>query len=93
MNTIVLTQEQLDHLVEVKVLDLLTELGQIPTHISARSAWKLCGGRSRFEKLCELGYIKPVRLAGYKTLRYLRSDVVRAVKGVRPSNNSKKIRL
>lgn len=92
MNTIVLTQEQLDHLVEVKVLDILTELGQVPTHISARTAWKLCGSRARFENLCQLGYIKPVILAGYKAKRYLRADVIRAVKGVR-NNNGKKIRL
>lgn len=92
MDTIILTQEQLDHLVETKVLDILTELGQVPTHISARSAWKLCGSRARFENLCELGYIKPVLITGYKAKRYLRSDVIRAVKGIR-SNNGKKIRL
>lgn len=93
MNTIILTQEQLDVLVERKVIDCLAQMGHIPTHISARDAWKICGSRSRFEHLCTIGLIKPIALAGYKVKRYLREDVVRASKGQNKVEKSKKIKL
>ena len=90
----ILTEAQLNVLIEQKVADMLATLGHIPTHITARAAWKICGGRSRFETLCALGRIKPVRIEGYKADRYNRMDVVRAAKGVKTSTkNSKKIQL
>ena len=89
-----LTEAQLDVLIEQKVANLLAVFGHIPTYISARAAWKICGSRSRFETLCALGQIKPIRIEGYKTDRYNRMDVVRAAKGVKTSTkNSKKIQL
>jgi hypothetical protein len=90
----ILTDAQLEVLIEQKVAALLETLGHIPTHITARAAWRICGGRARFEKLCSLGYIKPVVIDGYKSNRYNRTDVVRAAKGVKTNNNkSKKIQL
>lgn len=91
--TYTLTAEQLDILIEQKVASLLEVMGHIPTHITARAAWKICGSRARFEHLCQIGQIKPVQIQGYKSSRYLRSDVVRAAKGVKTANKSKKIRL
>lgn len=89
-----LTDEQLNVLIEQKVASLLETMGSLPTYITARAAWKICGSRARFELLCNTGQIKPVTLIGYKTKRYLRSDVVRAAKGVKTSKTrSKKIRL
>ena len=89
-----LTDEQLNVLIEQKVASLLETMGSLPTHITARAAWKICGSRARFELLCNTGQIKPVTLIGYKTPRYLRSDVVRAAKGVKTSKTrNKKIRL
>lgn len=89
-----LTAEQLDILIEQKVTNVLEAMGHIPTHITARAAWKLCGSRARFEHLVEIGQIKPIQIAGYKAPKYLRSDVVRASKGVKSfGNTSKKIRL
>ena len=95
MNTIVLSQEQLDALIEQKVESLLAVMGHIPTHITARAAWKICGSRARFEQLCDTGQIKPVQIIGYKVKRYLRSDVVRAAKGVKTQSKTrtKKIKL
>ena len=94
MNTIVLSQEQLDVMIEQKVADILGQMGHIPTHITARAAWKICGSRARFEHLVEIGQIKPIMITGYKAPKYLRSDVVRASKGVRNyGNTSKKIKL
>ena len=41
-----------------------------------------------------MGLIKPVSLIGYKAKRYLRSEVIRATKGVRETRTkSQKIRL
>ena len=95
--TYTLTDEQLNVLIEQKVASLLETMGSLPTHITARAAWKICGSRARFELLCDTGQIKAVELIGYKTKRYLRSDVVRAAKGVKTSKTSKtrtkKIRL
>jgi hypothetical protein len=93
--TYTLTDEQLTVLIEQKVESLLAERGHIPTHITARAAWKICGSRARFEYLCDTGQIKPVDIIGYKVKRYLRSDVVRAAKGVRTTSKTrtKKIKL
>lgn len=91
--TYTLTDEQLNVLIEQKVESLLAVMGHIPTHITARAAWKICGSRARFEYLCDTGQIKPVELLGYKAKKYLRSDVVRAANGVKTSKNAKKIRL
>jgi uncharacterized ParB-like nuclease family protein len=89
-----LTDEQLNVLIEQKVENLLAVMGHIPTHITARAAWKICGSRARFEYLCDIGQIKPVDVVGYKAKRYLRSDVMRAAKGVKTSNKrTQKIRL
>ena len=94
MNTIVLSQEQLDVMIEQKVADILGQMGHIPTHITARAAWKICGSRAKFEQYCAMGLIKPVSLIGYKAKRYLRSEVIRATKGVKePRVKSQKIRL
>ena len=90
----ILTEAQLDVLIEQKVADILAMMGQIPPHITAWAAWKICGGRARFETLCSLGQIKPVKVAGYKSNRYNRMDVVRASRGIKTSvNKSKKIQL
>ena len=92
--TYTLTAEQLDILIEQKVNASLESNGHIPTHITARTAWKICGSRARFEHLVEIGQIKPIQIAGYKAPKYLRSNVVRASKGVRNyGNTSKKIKL
>lgn len=93
--TYTLTDEQLTVLIEQKVESLLAERGHIPTHITARAAWKICGSRAKFEFYCAAGLIKPVQLLGYKTKRYLRSDVIRVAKGIKKetNNRSKKIKL
>ena len=92
--TYTLTAEQLDILIEQKVTNMLEAMGHIPTHITARAAWKICGSRARFEHLVEIGQIKPIMIAGYKAPKYLRSDVVRASKGVKNyGNTTKKIKL
>ena len=89
----ILTEAQLDVLIEQKVAILLESLGHIPTHITARAAWKICGGRTRFETLCALGQIKPIIIDGYKSNRYNRVDVVRAARGIKTNNKTKKIQL
>ncbi len=92
--TYTLTAEQLDILIEQKVTNMLETLGHIPTHITARAAWKICGSRARFENLCAIGQIKPIKIEGYKSDRYNRMDVVMAAKGVKNyGNKSKKIKL
>lgn len=91
METIIVSQEQLEALVEQKVRVLLSELGHIPTHITARAGWKICGSRARFERLCDIGAIKPISIDGYKVKKYLRQDVIRASRGEKL--RSKKIQL
>lgn len=94
MNTIVLSQEQLNALIEQKVVEVLGQMGQIPNHITARAAWKICGSRAKFEQYLTLGLIQPIDVTGYKSKRYLRTEVVRATRGAKQlSNKSKKIRL
>lgn len=92
--TYTLTDEQLEVLIEQKVESLLAGMGQIPAHITARAAWKICGSRAKFEQYCAMGLIKPVSLIGYKAKRYLRSEVIRATKGIKEQKvKSQKIRL
>ena len=92
--TYTLTAEQLDILIEQKVANVLEAMGHIPAHITARAAWKLCGSRARFEHLVEIGQIKPIQITGYKAPKYLRSDVVRASRGIKKTEGkTKKIRL
>ena len=92
--TYTLTAEQLDILIEQKVNAILESRGHIPAHITARAAWKLCGSRARFEHLVEIGQIKPIQVSGYKSPKYLRSDVVMASRGIKKNEGkTKKIRL
>lgn len=91
---IVLTQEQLNALIEQKVEEVLGQMGQIPPHITARAAWKICGSRAKFEQYLNLGLIKPIEIVGYKSKRFLRAEVVRATRGtVQIRTKSKKIKL
>lgn len=92
---LIVSQEQLTALVQIEVERVLTQMGQIPDNITARKAWKLAGGRKRFETLCQRGEIKPIEVVGYKTKRYSRRDVIRASQEQERigKNNLKKIQL
>lgn len=88
---IIVTQDQLTALVRLEVEKVLTQMGQIQDTIPARKAWRLAGGRRRFETLCERGEIKPIEVEGYKQKRYKRCEVIRASQ--QRENNLKKIQL